>query len=175
MIPLFIGMTVSNLLLLCGVFAMGLFVIGADGKTTGLYAYHIALAIAAAFVTLGTHVGVYMYFMATSRWLQAATDKAGLYAKLFVAPALHNKRRVFPVIMMPILAIMCASFAGAGADRTLAPMWRPEVHLATALLAIVINIFAAMLELKFIKVQGALMDQALVILNQKPGVVVEQG
>lgn len=175
MIPLFIGMTLANLLLLCGVFGLGLFVVGADEKTTSVYAYHISLAIAAAFVTLATHVGTYMYFMATSRWLQAATDKVGLEPRRFAAPALDNKRRSLPCIMMPILAMMAAAFAGAGADRTLAPIWRPEYHLAAGVIAIAVNIFAAMLEFKLIKAQGALMALALAILNQKPGVVVEQG
>jgi hypothetical protein len=174
MTSLFIGMTVANLLLLCTVFGMGLGVIGADGKPTGIYAYHISLAIAAAFVTLGTHTGVFMYFMATCKWLQAATDKAALDVKRFVTPAIENKRRVFACLMAPIVMVMLASFAGAGADRTLSPLWSPTVHLGVAAVAIVVNAFAAMLEFKFIKAQGRLMDDALAILNSHPGVVIEQ-
>jgi hypothetical protein len=173
MASLFIGMTVANLLLLCTVFGMGLYVIGADGKPTGVYAYHISLAIAATFVTLGTHVGVFMYFMATCKWLQAATDKAALDVQRFITPAFENKRRVFACLMAPIVVVMLASFAGAGADPALAPLWSPKVHLAVAAAAIVVNLFAAMLEFKFIKAQGRLMEDALTILNNKPGVVVE--
>jgi len=174
MIPLFIGMTTSNLLLLCGVFAMGLFVIGAEGKPTGLYAYHISLAIAAAFVTLATHIGTYMYFMATSRWLQATTDKVGVEETRFAGPALENKRRVFPVLMTPIVMVMLAAFAGAGADRTMSPMWSPRVHLVIAGAAIAANVFAALLELKYIHAQKKLMEDATSLFSKNPNVIIEQ-
>src|SRR5689334_4317384 len=115
---LFLGLTAANLLLLSMVFGLGLFATDA-GKPTSLYSYHISLAIAAGLMTLLAHLAVYTYFMATSRWLQAATDKANLDPQTYAAPALAGKRRVFPLAMAAIIFTMLTMFAGAGADPTL--------------------------------------------------------
>ena len=175
MVPLFIGLTAANLILLCGVFVIGLLTPGSGvgDKPTGFYAYHLSLGIAAGMVTLAAHLAVYMYFMATSRWLQAATDKANLNPNDFAAPALRGKRRVLPCVMGAIVAVMLTMFAGAAADPTVNPWWPGEVHLAVGAIAIVANAFCAVVEFRMIKKQGKLMDDALAILNRLPGVVVQ--
>jgi len=172
MIPLFIGLTAANLILLCAVFIIGLLTPGVD-KPTWLYPYHLSLGIAAGMVTLAAHLAVYMYFMATARWLQAATDKANLNPHDFAAPALAGKRRVLPWVMGAIGAVMLAMFSGAAADPTVNPWWPGEVHMAVGAIAIVANAFCAVVEFRKIKAQGKLMDDALAILNRMPGVVIQ--
>jgi hypothetical protein len=173
MLPLFLGLTAANLLLLSTVFAIGLFAVDPANVPTWLYSYHIALAIAAGMMTLLTHIATYTYFMATSRWLQAATEKANLNVNDFAAPAFAAKRRALPVAMTAIVAVMLTMFAGAASDPTVRPWWPGEVHMAVAGVAIAVNVFCAMLEYKLIQSQGKLMDGALAILNRMPGLVIE--
>jgi len=171
---LFLGLTAANLLLLSIVFGLGLFATDAADQPTWIYSYHIALAIAAGMMTLLTHLAVYTYFMATSRWLQAATDKANLDPNAYAAPALAAKKRVLPLAMTAIVLTMLTMFAGAGADPTLRRLWPAEVHLAIAALAVAANALCAALEFRLIKAQGRLMDGALAILNNTPGLIIEQ-
>jgi hypothetical protein len=173
MIPLFLGLTAANLLLLGVVFVLGLGAID-GGRPTGLYAYHISLAIAAGLMTALTHVAGYMYFMATSKWLRAATDKAALNPAAYAEPAAVNKRRVLPLVMGAIVATMLAMFAGAAADPTMNAWWPGEVHLAVAAIAIGVNALGAVGEYRLIRAQGKLMDEALIEVNRTPGVVVER-
>lgn len=174
MIPLFLGLSFANLLLLATVFGAGLLVIDSFGKPTWVYSYHLALGFAAGLMTLLAHLGVYTYFMATSRWLQAATEKANLDVNDFAVPAYAAKRRVFPVAMTAIVVTMLTMFAGAAADPTVRPWWPGEVHLTIAALALAANALCALLEYRLIRVQGRRMDNALAILNRTPGLVIEE-
>lgn len=152
-------MTIANLLLLCSVFGLGLFAV-VDGRPTGWYAYHIGMALGAGMMTLVTHIGTYMYFMATTRWLEAAAAKVGLDVATYVTAPLRRKARVFPLMMAAVGSVMLAMFAGAAADPTVRPWFSGEVHLVIAALAIVINAVCALAELRLIKAQSALVDDA---------------
>ncbi|MBI1338238.1 MAG: hypothetical protein GC164_14950 [Phycisphaera sp.] len=173
MVTLFIGLVVANLLVLCTNFVLGLGAVGADNLPTAVYRYHIALGIGAGLMVTLTHVVVYTYFMGTSKWLQAATDKAGISPGKFAQPGARAKRKAFPLIMTPILVTMVAMFAGAGADPTAGAVWSGQVHLFIAAVAIVVNIGAHLLEFRAIKAQGARMDEALATLNAMPNVRVQ--
>jgi hypothetical protein len=164
MIPLFLGLTAANLILLTLVFGVGRFAV-ADGVPTGLYYFHVALGIATGMIATLTHLVVYTYFMATSRWLQAAANKANLDLNRFVVPALTRKSRALPVVMAAVAAVMLTMFSGAAADSTVRPWWPGEVHLVTGAFAIGINILCAAIEYRLIRGQGDLMDQALVAVN----------
>ena len=170
MIPLFLGLTVANLTLLAVVFIMGLNAIDAAGGATGWYAYHVAAGIGAGLVTVLTHVAVYTYFMATTKWLAAATDKVALDEVRFVSPARRRKSRQFVVMMTVVGLTMLTMFAGAGADSTLSPLWPAQVHQVLAMIAIAANVLAAAIEYQLIRAQGQLIDQALAQVDQpSPG------
>jgi hypothetical protein len=173
MIPLFLGLTLANLLLLGIVFALG-FTAVEGAKPSHMYAYHITLGIASGLLTAFAHVSIYMYFMATSKWLRAATEKAGLDPAAYAAPALVNKRRVLPMMMIPIAMTMLAMFAGAASDPTVNPWWPGELHMGVAAIAIAANALCAMGEYRLIRAQGRLMDEALAVVNRTPGMLVEQ-
>jgi hypothetical protein len=168
MFPLFLGLTAANLILLCTVFVMGLFVIDHTQEPTRLYETHLPLGVAAGLMAAFTHVAVYMYHMATARWLEAATDKAGVPVSRWVTPALARKRKVFFLMMGAIGMTMLTMFAGALADPTMNPLLTGEVHLLIGSLAIAANVGAALSEGRHIRRQGRLMDDALAVLNQ-PG------
>ena len=166
MIPLFLGLTIANLALLCSVFIMGLFVVDHTGEVTGMYNWHLPLGIAAGLMVALTHTSVYMYHMATSRWLEAASDKAGVEPRRWVEPALNRKRKVFFLFIASIVMVMLAMFAGALVDPTVNPLWPGEVHMIVALAALAVNVSAAVSEYRHIRAQGRLMDDALAVLNQ---------
>lgn len=166
MIPLFLGLSVANVAVLCVVFGLGLGAVDAEGGATGPYAQHVAMGIAAGFLATGTHLATYTYFMATARWLQAATDKAGLDERRFVFPALERKKRALKVVMVALSVTMLTMFAGGGADPTAHPWFPGGLHLMLAVAAVGVNLIAAWVEFGLIRQQGAVMDEVLWILNR---------
>ncbi len=172
MIPIFLGLTIANLALLGLTFGLGLFATD-GGRPSGWYEYHLLLGIGAGLMAVLTHLAIYTYFMATTRWLGAAADKAGLALDRFVVPAARRKGRAFAVVMMTIVATMLTMFAGAGADPTRGALWPGEVHLALAGGLIVVHLGAAVAEYRLIGGQGALMDEALVLTNRQVGTGVQ--
>jgi len=166
MIPLFLGLTAANLFMIVIVFALGLFAVDVADQPTSLYAYHISMGVAAGLMTALTHVAVYTYFMATCKWLGAATQQAGLDATRYVAPAVDRKKRVIMVAMLAITSTVLALFAGAGADPTVNPWWPAQVHLFSAVLALVVNAICGVIEYRHIRDQGALMDRVLAFFNK---------
>ncbi len=166
MISLFLGLHTANLLLLSLAFGLGLFAVDPAQQPTAVYGYHQALGIGAGLMATLVHMAVFVYFMATTKWLEAATDKADLDATRFIAPSLSRKARVFAVAMAAIVITMLTMFAGAGADPAARPLWPGEVHLVMAALAIMVNLASAMAEYHYIRAQSSLMDEALAILNQ---------
>lgn len=166
MIPLFLGLTIGNLLLMTAVFLMGLLVVDHTGQVTAMHSRHVLLGLGAGLWATLTHVAVYMYHMATARWLQAATDKSGQPEARWAAPALARKRKVFFVMMAAIGATVIAMFAGAAADPLVNPWWPGEVHMMLALFALAANASAAISEYRHIRRQGELMDDALAVLNR---------
>ncbi len=176
MIPLFLGLQIANLLLLTMVFATGLWFSQAQGGAAAggeLYGFHIGLGIAAGLLCTLAHVATYMYFMATYKWLWAASEKAGLDPDRYVAPAKRRKSQSFPTVMGAIAATMAAMFAGAGADATAGAWWPAEAHLAIGAVAIGVNLLAAARQFQLIRAQQRLMDEALALLNADPHVSVQ--
>lgn len=174
MIPLFLGLTAVNMLLLAGVFGLGLGATDAQGRPAALFALHITLGITSGLVCALTHSAVYTYFMATSRWLQAAADKADLDPARFVAGALARKTRALLVALAAILLTGAAMFAGAGTDPTMNRLWPPEVHWLLAASALAVNLASAWIEFGLIGDQGRLMDKVLAILNAAPDVGIKK-
>jgi hypothetical protein len=180
MIPLFLGLQIANHLLLLIVFGTGLWFSevqggpwAAEAGESGLYGFHVATGIAAGLFCAMAHVAVYMYFMATYKWLWAATEKAGLDPQRYVAPAKRRKSQSFPVVMGAIVMTMAAMFAGAGADPSGGAWWPRQAHLIVAAAAIGANLIAALREFVLIRQQQHLMDDALAVLNQNPHVQVQ--
>ena len=169
MLSLFLGLQIANHAVLLIVFTVGLwfgvlFDEGAGGYG-GLYPFHVGLGIAAGLLCTAANLGVYTYFMATHKWLWAASEKAGVALGTYVEPAQRNKSRAFPATMGPIVATMLAMFAGAAADRTLAAWWPGEVHLGVAAAAVAVNLLGALRQFHLIRSQQRLMDAALALFN----------
>jgi len=172
MIAIFIGLTASNLLLLGAVFGIGLFVADGRGHPGALYEYHLGLGIAAGLMATLTHMAIYMYFMATTKWLGAAADKVGLDLAQFVQPAERRKRHAFSLVMTAIVMTMLTMFAGAGADPPRGALWPAEVHLVLAAVTVAVHLAVAAGEYRLITRQGTLMDQGLAAVNRSPNLSV---
>lgn len=168
MISLFLGLSTANLLLLTMTLGLGLFATDAGGQPSSLFAVHITMGIAAGMMAVVTHIGTYTYFMATAKWLQAATDKADLNPDHFVAPALARKTRVLAAAGIAITVTMLAMFAGAASDPTMPNPWPSGIHITLALATVAINLAAAIVQFSQVRQQGLLMDEALAILNATP-------
>lgn len=169
MIPLFLGLTLANFLTLGFAFAMGFSAYEGAQPGDG-YGLHIAMGMIAGLVSALCHCAVFTYFMATTKWLQAATDKAGLDRQRFVASPIARKRRAFMVAMAAIGVTMITAFGGAATD-TIA-WWPDHLHITLATLALLGNAVCAVLEYKLIRGQQGNMDAALAVLNDMPGVEV---
>ena len=164
MIPLFLGLTAVNLLSLTAVFVVGLALNDAGGEAASLYTMHVMLGILAGLACALTHVAVFTYFMATTKWLGAATVKASLDESSFVADSLRRKGRAFVLAMVAIVATTVTMIGGAGADKAVSPLWTPQLHLLAGALTIALNFLCAIGEYKLIAVQGRQMDEAAAIL-----------
>ncbi len=169
MISLFLGLSAANIIMLTIVFGLGMSATDAQGQPTAIFPFHITFAIAAGFMTLLTHTAVYTYFMATTRWLQAACDKAALGTHRFVAPALTRKNRGLVIVMIAIATTIATMFVGAAVDPTMPGTGVPGgVHLAMAVLTILVNLAAAACQFPLIQQQSRLIDDALTHVNNMP-------
>ena len=165
MISLFLGLSTGNVLLLGLTMTLGWFATDAHTPTS-LYVFHITIGIAAGLMATLTHTAVYMYFMATSRWLQAATNKANLDPSRFVNPAMARKHRVLGVAMAAITMTVLTLFSGAAADPTVQPWLPANIHMAMGLATLMVNLIAAVAQFPLVRQQSLLMDQTLSILNR---------
>lgn len=165
MIPLFLGLTLANLIILCLVAGQGFASVGSTGEA-GITHVHVVLGVASGFMSVMTHVVVYMYHMATSRWLRAATHKLVIGDDRFVDPAFARKRKVMIFVMPTILLSMVNLFVGAAADAGSNTGSMGQVHTVLAMVTIAVNFAAAVGEFACIRGQGRLMDDALAELNR---------
>jgi hypothetical protein len=164
MIPLFAGLTASNLILLTIVFVLGLSADATD-PASKVYPIHMAMGIAAGLMVLLSHMSVFIYFMGTVKWLEAASLRADIEPSRFMHPASRHKRRAFALVMTAITITMLTMFAGAGADPTVSKLWPAEVHLMMACLTIAVNAGCALGEYRLIRAQSDVMDNALTLVN----------
>lgn len=166
MIPLFLGLTLANLIILGLVAGQG-FIALDDGAEPAAFGLHLVLGVASGFMTVMAHLAVYMYHMATSRWLRAATQKLVIDEDRYVSPAFARKRKVSVFVMPTILLSMANLFVGAAADAGSNRDAMGQVHLVIAMVTIAANVLAAIGEFYCIRGQGRLMDAALAELNRK--------
>ena len=168
MFAIALGLSAANIILLAMAFTVGLSALDVESGAMTVYSTHIAIGIACGLMCALTHVAIFTYFMATSKWLQAAVDKGGMQYNDFVAPSLSRKIRVLAAGLVAIGGTLAAMIGGAGCDPTVNILWPAGIHLALAISAIIINIIVALIELRLVSDQVKLIDKALIILNTLP-------
>lgn len=175
MISLFIGLNTANILLLTCTFGLGLFATGQGAQPTQVFTLHITLGIAAGLMCTLTHVATYTYFMATTKWLGAATNKANLDPTQFVTPTLARKHRALWITLSVIALTLLAMFAGAAVDPTMPNRPLPPVaHLIMGIVALAANLVGAIAQFSLVYAQTHLIDDALDILNHPAAIEIGQ-
>lgn len=154
MIPLFVGLTLVNLLALAA--AAGLGYAAKAGYAVG--PWHVLAGALAALVCCAVHCVVFTYFSATAKWVQHATKVKRLDPRL-AAPTRSFKAQTFPAALLAMASTFLAAVAGAGADnfRGAWPGW----HHVLAITALVVNLLMAAVELRAILRNGRLIDSVL--------------
>ncbi len=132
---------------------------------------HLFFGIGTGMLCFAVHVIIFMYFMATSRWIHAASDKANLDEKKYADPSLKNKSKVLAYAMIAIVSMMLTMMAGASADLSV-KLLPPTVHMFIAIFMIATNSYIAMLQYSLIKQQKNMMTTVLDILNNMPNITI---
>ena len=161
--PLFIGLSMTNILLLAAVFVSG--TVPAGSLIPGRF--HVPLAIFTGLFGVLAHMISFTYFMATTRWLMAATEKQDLDRRRFVVRPAHAKRRALWLCMLAVTATMLALFSGAAAAAPSAAAAR-LVHPVAAVAAVAANLVALLGLFGLVRARAGLMDEALTLVNSAP-------
>jgi len=158
MIPLFVGLTLVNLLALAAAGALGY--AARSGYAVG--SWHVLAGALAALVCCGVHCVVFTYFAATAKWVQHAIAVKRLDPVL-AAPTRSFKAQAVPAALLAIACTFAAAFAGAGADNYRGG-WTAWHH-ALAVGAFAVNVVTACVEFRAIARNGRLIDGVLERIN----------
>jgi hypothetical protein len=156
MIPLFLGLTLVNLLCLGTATALGYMSLNNAGESKGM---HILAGALATLVCVGVHCVVFTYFIATAKWVQHAVFVKQLDAAL-AEPTRSFKMQAFPAALVAMAVVFAAAILGAARDNYGIPrVW----HHSFAIAALAVNVIVAAVEYRAIARNGRLID---VILEQ---------
>lgn len=158
MIPLFIGLTLVNLIGLGTAAALGY--AAKAGYAVG--PWHVLAGALAAIVCCAVHCVVFTYFAATAKWVGHAIAVKRLDPAL-AAPTRSFKAQAFPAALLAMASTFAAAIAGAGADN-FGQGW-PPWHHALAIGAIAVNVLMALIELRAIHRNGRLIDSVLALIT----------
>jgi hypothetical protein len=154
MIPLFLGITLVNLLCLGVTTALGY---GVSRGHADWATYHQLAGALSTIVCCAVHCIVFTYFIATAKWVQHAVHVKGLDAEL-IAPTRSFKAQAFPAALLAMTIVFVAAVLGAA---TFSYRVRPVFHHVLALIALAVNLCAAYVEYRAIVRNGALIDRVL--------------
>ena len=165
MIPLFLGLSLVNLLCLGTATALGYMSLNSAGESKGA---HILAGALATLVCVGVHCVVFTYFVATAKWIQHAVLVKQLDASL-ATPTRSFKMQAFPAALAAMGIVFAAAILGAARDNYGIPRgW----HHAFAIAALVVNVAVAAVEFRAIARNGRLID---LILEQIHGQTAAAG
>ena len=148
MIPLFIGITLVNLLFLLATAGLGFL----HNRPM-----HVLAGALATLVCCGVHCVVFTYFIATAKWVQHAVLVKKLDPKI-LEPTRSFKMQAFPAALLAMGSVFLAAILGAARDNYAI---RPLYHYGPALLAIGVNVIVAFVEYRAIARNGRLIDSVL--------------
>lgn len=163
MVPLFLGLNAVNTLVLLAVVLAPLLRTAAF-LPEGLAGaeFHPALGIFSGFLAALTHTITFTYFMATTKWLEAACVKADLDFNGFVAAPRRAKQRVLVLAMTAITITGLAVFTGAAADIGGQQASNfAHLHGTAGLLAMLANVACSVLQYRHLRTRGAVMRRAI--------------
>jgi integral membrane sensor domain MASE1 len=154
MIPLFIGLTLVNLLGLCTAGALGY--ASRHGYAVG--PWHILAGAMAALTSCGVHCVVFTYFIATAKWVQHAVSVKHLDPAL-ATPTRSFRAQAFPAALLAMASVILTAFVGAAADNYHG-RWHAWHH-GLAIAALATNVLVALVEYRAIDRNARLIDGVL--------------
>ena len=158
MIPLFLGLTLVNLLSLLVAGVLGY--LATHGHN--VRPWHTLAGALATLICVGVHCIVFTYFIATAKWVQHAVAVKQLDATL-AQPTRSFRRQAFPAALFAIATVFAAAVLGAARDNAMiARGW----HGAISMLAFVANVAVATIEYRAIARNGRLIDSVLAQINR---------
>jgi hypothetical protein len=157
MIPLFIALTMINLLCLLATAVLGY---GAS-IAAEWGAYHQLAGAMATICCCAIHCIVFTYFIATAKWIQHAVSVKKL-SEDYLTPTRSFRAQAFPAALLAMLSVFIAAVVGVA---TYTYHLRPTSHLYAAITAICVNAIVALIEFRAIHRNGKLMDEILRRIN----------
>jgi H+/gluconate symporter-like permease len=154
MIPLFLGLSLVNLLCLVTATALGY---ATAAGNMNWARWHILAGALSAITCCAVHCVVFTYFIATGKWVQHAVAVKRLDPNLS-EPSRSFKAHAFPAAIIAMASVFITAVFGAATDNGYAqPLW----HHLLALGSIVTNVVVAAVELSAIRKNGLLIDDVL--------------
>jgi hypothetical protein len=161
-IPLFLGLTIFNLLSLLATAGLGY---GVMLRGATFAPYHQLLGVLSTIACCAVHCIVFTYFIATAKWVQHAIEVKQLDPALG-HPTRSFKAHAFPAALSAMLIVFLAAVAGV---ITLGYGIRPIWHHLLATASVLINAGAAVIEYRAIVKNGRLIDGILERVNGTSG------
>ena len=158
MIPLFIGLSIFNLLCLTIATLLGY---GVKFEGSALASYHQLSGVLATILCCAVHCIVFTYFIATAKWIQHAIDVKHLDPALS-APTRSFKAQAFPAALTAMAVVFLTAVVGV---ITFSYGIRPIWHHMLALLCVATNFGVCLIEYRAIVKNGRLVDSILLRIN----------
>lgn len=153
MIPLFIGLTLVNLVCLVVTASIGF-----GGMTDHtVKSWHLLAGVMATLTCIAVHCIVFTYFIATSKWVQHAIAVKRLDPDL-AKPTRSFRAQAFPAALLAMASVFATAVLGAATDNYSMPL---HFHRIMAFTALTINAGVAFVEFGAIARNGRLIDDIL--------------
>ncbi len=169
MLPIFLGLAISNTILL--LLTMGVGTQYSGGQA--VFGAHFSAALFTGIFTLFVHCIVFTYFVGTGKWIKETISNGVLKEEEWWPKIKAFKRKVFPINLYAMIAVIATAVLGATAyakDSHLSS-W---IHQMVAYFTLVLNLYAFYVEGKNIKENSELLAKAVDIKQkhideQEPG------
>jgi len=155
MLPIFIGLAISNTILLLLTIGTGMQYV--SGKIP--FGSHFSAGVFTALFTCLVHSIVFTYFIGTGKWIKEEVAKARLRAEDWIPQTKAFKMKTSPLALYSIILILVTSFLGASVQNH-ASMWMYWLHKSAAYLTLVFNVFSFYIEGKVIAENSNLLARA---------------
>jgi len=158
MLPIFIGLAVSNTILLVLTIVAG--VQFAEAKA--VFGSHFSAALFTGIFTLLVHCIVFTYFVGTGKWVKETISNGVLKEEEWLPKITDFKRKVFPINTYAMLFIIGTAILGAWAYGGGSPL-AAGIHKTFAYITVVVNVFSFRIEGKYIRQNTELLNRAVAI------------
>ncbi|HLW68865.1 MAG TPA: hypothetical protein VKS79_26375 [Gemmataceae bacterium] len=151
MVRIFSVLAIANGIGLLASFGFGLASMRAGGLNNPgdqRFLIHFLCGLFTAVATLLVHCLIFTYFLGTGRWVREVTLAYDLPDEPLYKTTRELKRKTFPPALFAMLITIATAAAGAGRQMQ---DWPYQIHLFGAILAILINAWACIVEYRSLR------------------------